>query len=47
LKIEDKTETILEVKRVLTKIGLMLHLEEKVQNMGIGVQNFFSKIKAL
>jgi hypothetical protein len=30
LKIEDRTETILEVKRVLTKRGMMLQLEEKV-----------------
>ena len=30
MKIEDRTETILKVKRVLTKRGLMLHLEEKV-----------------
>jgi hypothetical protein len=30
LKIEDRTETILEVKRVLTKRGLMLQLEENV-----------------
>jgi hypothetical protein len=37
LKIEDKTETILEVKRVMTKRGLMLQLEEKVQAMDIGV----------
>jgi len=29
LKIKDKTETILKVKRVLTKKGLMLQLEEK------------------
>jgi hypothetical protein len=47
LKIEDRTETILEVKRVLTKRGLMLQLEEKVQTMDIGVQRFFSKIEAL
>jgi hypothetical protein len=47
LKIEDRTKTILEVKRVLTKRGLMLQLEEKVQNMDIGVQRFFSKIEAL
>jgi hypothetical protein len=31
LKIEDRTETILEVKRVLTKRGLMIQLEEKVR----------------
>jgi hypothetical protein len=47
LKIKDRTKTILEVKRVLTKRGLMLQLEEKVQNMDIGVQRFFSKIEAL
>ena len=29
LKVEDRTKTILEVKRVLTKRGLMLQLEEK------------------
>jgi hypothetical protein len=37
LKIEDRTETILEVKRVLTKRGLMLQLEEKIQVMDQGV----------
>jgi F0F1-type ATP synthase membrane subunit b/b' len=47
LKIEDRTETILEVKRVLTKRGLMLQLEEKIQVMDQGVQRFFSKIDAL
>jgi hypothetical protein len=47
LKIEDRTETILEVKRVLTKRGLMLQLKEKVQIMDQGVQRFFSKIEAL
>jgi hypothetical protein len=47
LKIEDRTETILEVKRVLTKRGLFLQLEEKVQIMDQGVQKFFSKIETL
>ena len=47
MKIEDRTETILEVKRVLTKRGLMLQLEEKVQAMDQGVQKFFNKIEAL
>jgi uncharacterized UPF0160 family protein len=46
LQIEDRTETILEVKRVLTKRGLMLQLEEKVQTMDAGMQIFFSKIEA-
>jgi hypothetical protein len=30
LRIEDRTETILEFKRVLTKRGLMLQLEENI-----------------
>jgi hypothetical protein len=47
LKIEDKKETILEVKRVLTKRGLMLQLEKKIQVMDQGVQKFFNKIDAL
>ena len=47
LRIEDRTETILEVKRVLTKRELMLKLEEKVQTMDTEVQRFFSKIEAL
>jgi hypothetical protein len=47
LKIEDRMETILEVKRVLTKRGLMLQLEEKAQIKDIGVHRFFSEIDAL
>jgi hypothetical protein len=47
LKIEDRTKTILEVKRVLNKRGLMLKLEEKSQNMDIRIQRFFSKIDVL
>jgi hypothetical protein len=47
LKIEDRTKTILEVKRVLTKRGLMLQLEEKAQNMDVGVKRFFNKIDVL
>ena len=47
LKVEDRTETILEVKRVLTKRGLMLQLEEKDQIMDIRVQIFFNKLEAL
>jgi hypothetical protein len=46
-KIEDRTGTILEVKRVLTKRGIMLQLEEKVWAMDQGVQRFFSKTEAL
>jgi hypothetical protein len=47
LKIEDRTEIILEVKRVLTKRGLMLQLEEKIEVMDQGVQRFFHKIDSL
>jgi hypothetical protein len=47
LKIEDRMETILEVRRVMTKKGLMLQLEEKSQIMESRVQRFFSKIEAL
>jgi hypothetical protein len=31
LEIEDKTKTILEIKKVLTMKGLMLKLEEKLR----------------
>jgi hypothetical protein len=47
LKIKDRIETIIEVKRVLTKRSIMLQLEEKVQFMDQGVQKFFNKIDAL
>jgi hypothetical protein len=47
LKIEDRTKTILEVKSFLTKRGLILQLEEKVQAMDLGVKRFFTKIDAL
>jgi hypothetical protein len=47
LEIEDRIEIILEVKKVMTKRGLILQLEERAQNMDIGVQRFFSKIDAL
>jgi hypothetical protein len=47
LEIEDRTDTILEIKKVLTKKGLMLQLEERAQVMDIGVQIFFSKFEVL
>jgi hypothetical protein len=37
LEIEDGTETIPEVKKFLTKRGLMLHLDERAQKMDIKV----------
>jgi hypothetical protein len=47
LEIEDRIETILEIKKVLTKKGLMLQLEEKYQTMDVRVQIFFSKVDSL
>jgi hypothetical protein len=47
LEIEDRKETILEVKKFLTKRGLMLQLEERAQAMDIGVQNNFIKMDSL
>jgi hypothetical protein len=47
LEIDDRTETILEVKKVLTKRGLMLQLGERVQMMDIGVKNYFNKVDSL
>jgi hypothetical protein len=46
MEIEDRTETILEVNKVLTKKGLMSQ-QEKARVMDIGVQIFFSKIEVL
>lgn len=47
LEIEDRTETILEVKKVLTKRNIMRHLEEKCQIMDTGVQRLFTKLEPL
>jgi hypothetical protein len=44
LQIEYRTETIFEVKKVLTKRGLMLQMEERAQTMDVGVKRLFSKI---
>jgi hypothetical protein len=47
LEIEDRTKTTLKVKKVLTKRGIMLQLEERSQNMDSRVHGFFSKIESL
>jgi hypothetical protein len=47
LEIMDRIGTILEVKKVLTNNGLMLHLEEKARTMDIGVQGFFRKVESV
>ena len=37
LDIEDITETILEIRKVLSKRNLMLNLEEKCHNMQVAI----------
>jgi len=41
LGIDDRTSTILEVKRVITKKNLILQFEEKCNSANVIVQNFF------
>jgi hypothetical protein len=45
MEIEDMKNTIIKIKKFLTKKVLMLWLEVKAQVMEIGVQIFFSKIE--
>ena len=47
LKIEDRTEKIIEVRRVLTKRNLMLQLEKKCYNLEAGIQKFHKKFNGL
>lgn len=47
LEIEDRTETILEVEKLLTKRNLIRKLGEKCQVLDIGVQRFFIKLETL
>jgi len=47
LEIADRTGTILEVKRVLTKINLMLNLEDKCQTMQLAIDRFMVKFEVL
>jgi hypothetical protein len=47
LEIEDRIETILEVKKVFTNKGLMLQLEEKTRTVDIAVHRFFRKVDTL
>ena len=47
MEIEDRTETILEVRKVLNKRNLIRQLEEKGQNMNTGIQRFFAKLEPL
>lgn len=43
LDIEDMTETILEIRKVLSKRNLMLNLEEKFHNMQVAIYRFMAK----
>ena len=47
LGIEDRTEAILEVKKVLSKRNLMLNLEEKCHNMQAAIDRFMVKFQIL
>ena len=45
--LEDRTSKILEVKKVLTKKNLVIHLEKKCRNLEIVVSRFFNIIEPL
>ena len=47
LGINEKTTTILEVKKIITKKNLILQLEEKCNNVNVIVQRFFSRLEPL
>ena len=47
LEIPDRTCTILEVKRVLTKRNLMLNLEDNCQTMQLPIDRFMVKFELL
>jgi len=46
-EIEDKTETILEIRRILTKRNLMLQLENKCHNLEVHINKFHKKFNVL
>lgn len=47
LGIAERIETILQVKKVLTKKSLNVQLEEKCQNLELTVNRFFNKMQPL
>jgi len=47
LEIEDRTKTILEVRKVLSKRNLMQNLEDKCQNMQVAIDRFMAKFQIL
>lgn len=46
-EIVDRTETILEVRRVLTKMNLMIQLENKCNKLEAKIQKFHRKFNVL
>ena len=47
LNIEYRIETILEIRKVLSKRNLMLNLEEKCHNMQVAIDKFMDKFQIL
>ena len=47
LEIEDRTETILELRKVLSKRNLMQNLDDKCQNMQLAIDRFMAKFQIL
>lgn len=47
LEIKDRTEKILEVRKVLSKRTLMLNLEDKCQNMQVAIDSFMAIFQIL
>ena len=43
LKVQDRTETILQIKKVLTKRNMMNNLEEKCDAMNVSITKFLAK----
>lgn len=47
MNIEDRSGTIFEIRKLLSKRNLMLSLEQKYQNMQVAIDRFMAKFKIL
>ena len=47
LKIVDRTETILQIKKVLNKRNIMSNLEDRCKDMNVSISRFLAKDKTL
>jgi len=47
LGVEDITETIIKIKKVLSKRNLMLNLEKKCHDLQVGIDRFMAKLQIL